>query len=153
MGLRGRGVTVLELAIVLVILGLLLAFALPYLTSRPMNLRADTNDLVANLRLARDLAISRTTHYRLRAVDCSSYVIEKGVLGPDGDAWEFREERRVSLRENVRFQGPPCGVSVEFDSRGRVVRLTSGGVFVLEDPSRGEQRTVAVSSVGGVSEP
>jgi competence protein ComGC len=67
MALRGRGATVVELAIVLVILGLLLAFALPYLTSRPMNLRADTNDLVANLRLARDLAISRTTHYRLRA--------------------------------------------------------------------------------------
>lgn len=154
MGLRERGTTVLEIAIVVVVLGLVLALALPYLTPRPMNLRADTNDLVANLRLARDLAISRTTHYRVRVLDCSSYALERGVQRPGGQAWEFQEERRVSLRQNVRFYGPPCeGPAVEFDSRGRVVRPAPGAAFVLQDPSRREERTVTVSPVGGVAEP
>ncbi len=149
------GWSLLETVVALVILAVLLATVLPYLTATPMNLRADTNDLISNLRLARDLAISRTTHYRVRVVDRTSYALERGVW--NGTGFEFDTERLVRLRQNVRFKSTTRNEqAAEFDSRGRLVgsgqqssRLLP---FTLEDPVRREERTVVVSNVGGVSE-
>lgn len=149
------GFSLVEVVVALVILGILLAAVLPYLTPRPMNLRADTNDLISNLRLARDLAISRTTHYRVRVVDRTSYALERGDW--NGTGFGFVTERLVRLRQNVQFKSTTRnGQAAEFDSRGRLVgsgqqpaRLLP---FTLEDPVRREERTVVVSNVGGVSE-
>lgn len=149
--MAAHGWSLLETVVALAILGVLLVAAFPYLTPRPMNLRADVNDFVANLRLARDLAISRTTHYRVVVVDRTSYALEK----LDWDVREWRPERLVRLRENVRFASATrVGQGVEFDSRGRVVGAATGQVlpFTLEDPTRGEQRSVTVSGAGAVVE-
>ncbi len=147
------GFSLLEATIALVILGLLLVAVLPYLTPKPMNLRADTNDLVANLRLARDLAISRTTHYRVIVVDRTSYALERGTW--NGSGFDFTRERLIRLRQDVRFAGTTRpGQGAVFDSRGR---LSGGGSavllpFTLEDATRGERRSVFVSNTGGVWE-
>ncbi|MFN3286723.1 MAG: Tfp pilus assembly protein FimT/FimU [bacterium] len=143
------GFSLVEAAVALVILGILLAAVLPYLTSRPMNLRADTNDLVANLRLARDLAISRTTHYRVRVVDRESYALER----LDESTGQWVEERTVRLRENVQFARTTRNNQIaEFDSRGRIPQSWNTVLlpFTLEDPVRREQRSVRVSNAGGV---
>jgi Tfp pilus assembly protein FimT len=137
-------------------LAVLLAAVFPYLTPKPMNLRADTNDLVANLRLARDLAISRTTRYRVVVRDRTSYALQRGTW--DGVRWTFADERVIRLRENVQFSAMTRdGQGVEFDSRGRPVGtggLVGGQLLplTLEDQSRGERRSVLVTSVGGVVE-
>lgn len=149
------GWSLLETVVALVILAVLLATVLPYLTATPMNLRADTNDLISNLRLARDLAISRTTHYRVRVVDRTSYALERGVW--NGTGFEFDTERLVRLRQNVRFKSTTGNEqAAEFDSRGRLVGSGQQSsrllLFTLEDPVRREERTVVVSNVGGVSE-
>lgn len=149
------GFSLVEVVVALVILGILLAAVLPYLTPRPMNLRADTNDLISNLRLARDLAISRTTHYRVRVVDRTSYALERGVW--NGTRFEFVTERLVRLRQNVQFkQTTTDDQAARFDSRGRLVAPEGQAVqpvsFTVEDPVRREERTVVVSNVGGVSE-
>lgn len=145
--MAAHGWSLLETVVALAILGVLLVAAFPYLTPRPMNLRADVNDFVANLRLARDLAISRTTHYRVVVVDRTSYALEKF----DWNTRLWTRERTVRLRENVRFAS---ATGVEFDSRGRVVGAATGQVlpFTLEDPTRGEQRSVTVSGAGAVVE-
>jgi len=150
------GWSLLETVVALVILAVLLAAVFPYLSPRPMNLRADTNDLISNLRLARDLAISRTTHYRVVVKDRTSYEIQRGVW--DGATWSFATERVVRLRPNVQFHpNTQTEQGAEFDSRGRLA-ATDGQLpavvrrFILEDPTRGEQRTVVVSNAGGVWE-
>lgn len=137
----------------LVILAVLLAAAFPYITSRPMDLRADTNDLVANLRLARDWAISRTRHYRVRVVSPTRYVLEEGSCNQtpcEEDDWSFQVVRHVDLRPNVRFGG--TGTAVRFNSQGRALLSDSPTDVVLEDTARQETRTVRVWATGGVEE-
>ena len=145
------GFSLLELVVALVILGLLMAAVFPYLTSRPMNLRVDTNDLVANLRLARDLAISRTTRYRVVVTSRTSYALER----LDESTGQWAQERTVRLRENVQFaRTTRNGQSVEFDSRGRIPQSADSVLlpFTLEDTVRRQQRSVRVSNTGGVWE-
>ncbi len=149
---QDRGFSLLEMAVALFILGVLLVAVFPYLTSRPMNLRADVNDLVSNLRLARDLSISQTTRYRIRVVSDSSYALER--LDPNTLQWT--QERVVALRDGIRFSGTRPNHSVEFDSRGR---LAGTGALpavplplTLEDRRTGQRRSVSVNSVGGVVE-
>lgn len=149
---RGEGgFSLVEAVVALVILGILLAAVLPYLTPRPMNLRADTNDLIANLRLARDLAISRTTRYRVVVTSRTSYVLQR--LDQGTGQWVL--ERTIRLRENVQFaRTTRDGQGAEFDSRGRIPQSPNSVLlpFTLEDTVRGEQRSVRVSNAGGVWE-
>lgn len=143
-----RGVSLVELVVALTIFAVLLIAVLPYLSPRPMHLRADTNDLVSNLRLARDLAISRTTQYRIRVVDRTSYALERR----DSQSGQWTTERLIRLREGVQFARttrPEQGV--EFNSRGRTPAAAVVLPFTLED-DRGNQRSVVVSPTGGVSE-
>jgi len=147
-----RGLGYVEFIVAISILGIVLGAALPTITSRPLGLAVDIQDLAANLQVARELAVSRSLHYRLRVVNATQYVVERGQLNADGVTWSFpTPERSLTLHPNVSFDpaslAPP--LSAEFDTRGRLV----GGaepIFTLDDSVRLWAKQVAVYTSGMV---
>lgn len=147
---RETGYSALELALALAILALALVILVPRLSPRPLYLTADAQELAANLKVARSLAQSRTTHYRVRAASTTQYVLERGELA--GSVWTFPViERTVTLRPGIAFAAADVGKAVSFDSRGRVVGAEV--TFTLADGSRGWTRQVVVRVTGLVEMP
>jgi len=141
-----RGFQLLELVIALVILGIALGLAMPYITSRPAHLRADTDELIANLKVAREWSIARMRHYRVRATSPTTYVIEEGEWRDGG--WAFGTARTLELSPGVQFTGG-LGAEAEFNTRGQLVGNEVS--FVLRD-DRGQERRVVVRRTGMVGE-
>jgi len=136
----------MEIAVILVVLGIVIAIALPVLNSKPQNLAADMQDLSNNLQVARELGISRTQHYRVRVFNSGPpyvYVMERN----SGPSWVT--ERTITLRPNVRFVGGTLGLIAEFDTRGMLV-TSPLPVFTLKDAARNWTKTVTVNGVGMV---
>jgi hypothetical protein len=145
-----RGFTILEIAIILVLAGGAITIALAMYNSRPLNLGADTQDLMLNLQVTRALAVSRTEHYRLRALSTTApyqYVIE----GFNGALWVA--DRTITLRPNETFTAGTLGAIAEFDTRGMLVTLPAPVVFTLYDTARKWTKQVSVNSAGMVTKP
>ncbi len=142
----------------LALAGVALALAFPALTSRPLNLPADLQDLSKNLEVARELAISHSVHYHL-AVAASGppyqYLIEhcsSTVVPCPG----WITERTITLRPGVQFDAATLGATAEFDTRGDAVSgaamITSPVVLTLVDAT-GNSKQVTVDPVGMVDAP
>jgi type II secretory pathway pseudopilin PulG len=139
--------TLLETIVMLAVVGIVLAAVFPAFTVTPFNLGADLQDFAANLQVAREYAISRGEHYRIRVLNSTApyqYVLE----GFAGGTWST--ERTITLRQNVQFTSATLGSTAEFDTRGLLVSTAPPATFVLQDAVRGWTKQVTVDAVGMV---
>jgi len=120
--------------IMMVLLGISVAIGFPALNPTPSHLAADEQDLANNLEVAREFAVSRTIHHRLRVLATTSpyqYVLE-GFEGTPG-VWTVK--RAIALRRNIAFDSATLGAIAEFSSRGSLV--TASQTFTLKDRAHG----------------
>ena len=145
-----RGFTLLEIIIGLMLAGMALSVAFVVFNSRPLNLGADVRDLVLNLQVTREFAVSRTEHYRLRALTTTApyrYVIE----GFNGTSWVA--ERTITLRRDETFTAATLGTVAEFDTGGLLVTIPAPVIFTLYDSARKWTKQVSVNAMGLVIAP
>lgn len=143
----------MQLVVAMSLAALALAIVLPTLSRRgngPENLAADLQDFSFNLQVARDLGISRGTHYRLRISSSTAYVMEV-----QGGGWV--PERALTLRPNVQFDSADVGKIAEFDTRGLCVStlcVSSPPItYTLSDTARGWTKQIKVYARGMVDGP
>lgn len=76
-----RGFTLTELMVVVAIAGVMASIAIPsYISYLPhLRLNAATRDLISDLRLARQLAVSKNATYTVNFVNQAQYQIERGA--------------------------------------------------------------------------
>jgi general secretion pathway protein H len=134
-----RGVTLLELVVVLAVLATVTAFALPSIRrgSEGLQLRAGAGRMASLLREARQQAV---THRRSTRV-----VLEAGHRGATL-AWDGTAEplRRVELPERFRVQAMDGGDALTFSPRG----LVRDARWVVEAPG-GRRLVIEVRGVTG----
>jgi prepilin-type N-terminal cleavage/methylation domain-containing protein len=141
-----RGFTLAELMIIVVIIGIVLAFALPRFAGylRYLTTRSTTSLVVADLSLARTQAAREGAPVSFRVVSSSRYqvTVDDAAGNP------------VRTIKTVDVQGPqksavtlaPTGSRVGFDSRG--MRRTNIETIVVQ---RGSQTdSISISIVGRV---
>jgi type II secretion system protein H len=153
MGRANTGFTLIELMIVLVIIGIAAAMAVPMISSgASFQIRSAANLVAADLEYAKSLAISRGRPYRV-VFDAAneSYRIEdstNAAVAPPGrkSPVDFRAESRINdvVIVSADFGGTE---TVTFDSLGSPQALTSQGVVTLQAGSL--TRTVTVEPVTG----
>ena len=138
-GRDARGVTLLELVVVLAVLATVTAFALPSIRrgSEGLQLRAGAGRVASLLREARQQAV---THRRPTRV-----VLEPSHRGA-ALAWDGSDEplRRVELPERFRLEAASGGETLTFSPRG----LVRDARWVVEGPG-GRRLVVEVHGVTG----
>ncbi len=146
---RGRGFTLLELLMVVMILGLVLALSYPSLTqgSAALRLRATGRDVLNTFRYAREKAVTEQTGMQVTVDREKQTLLLKDIFGKGDKAYIMPQDvkiRRLALagaeiqenRMTVRFS--PNGSS----DRAEVLLESKRGSFlrVITDPITGGAR-------------
>lgn len=134
-----RGLTLLELAVVLAVLATVTAFALPSIRrgSDSLQLRAGAGRVASLLREARQQAVTHRRPTRV-ALEPSRHAAAL--------AWDGTDEplRRVELPDRFRLEATEGGVTLTFSPRG----LVRDARWVVEGPG-GRRLAVEVHGVTG----
>jgi len=117
---RGHaGFSLMELLVVIAMISILGAIAIPSTNRSVLNLPSSALEFEANMRLTRGNATGRGVHYRV-AISSNSYDIERLQFNSAAQTWEpdarFAKET-VLLPKNISI-GLGAGERVEFNSRG-----------------------------------
>ncbi|HKV46337.1 MAG TPA: type II secretion system protein [bacterium] len=149
------GFSLLEIIVALALVSAAIAIAWPIFNSSPAALAADVQDLQNNLQVTRELAVSRSLHYHLKATSASRYLIERcTAFGTSCTAWAT--ERTINLRPNIIFDSVTVGTTAEFSTRGYLAAPATALTFTLHDTRHGNSlsthwtKLVTVNPVGMV---
>lgn len=122
-----RGMSLVELLVMLGIVSVLIAVAMPRLNKSNLNLPLVEQSLVADIRMARANAVSRGAHYKV-SVSASTYSVQR-LQDDDGDgAWEPDggfPAYTVGLPEGITIT-EGVGSEIEFTTRGLLTSNPDG---------------------------
>jgi len=149
------GFSMIEVLVAIIMMGIVGGFAVSRLRvayGRPAAVQRGALELVGNLRVARMLAISHDSHYRV-VPSTSSYQIQRLTFDSGTNSWinPGSEVRTVSLTTPVVFSG--ANPSIEFDSRGLMVQPTTTATLNLQDTVVQNARQVQVRLSGQIVPP
>lgn len=137
-----QGFTLVEMAIVVLLLGTLMAFSVPALQTmrNTNNLKGATQDIAAQMRLARERAIStgvdQVIHFTTNYPAGTEYDYHMHTGGVLGASWK--------LPRGIDYYS--VGISPTLQKDGRVASGGSG-LIVLQD-AKGHRDTVSVQASG-----
>ncbi len=146
---RDRGLTIIELMIVITLVGVLMALAVPNFRDfvRRNQLTTQANEFVAALNLARAEAIRRNRNISVIATDDSDAANE---WGPGWKVADGVEDIRVAakLPGSLTLDSSNNANAIVFASSGLL--LGGGDVFLLCDPEKSGHR-IELSASGQTS--
>ena len=151
-----QGFSLIELVVIISIVGILIAIAVPRLNRSQMNLMAGREEFAANLRLARGNATGRGVHYRI-TLYASYYEIDRLKLSANGTSWvhdPLYSVQTIYLPKNITIT---TGIvtSFEFNSRGLLEKHPDGTpatqvTAILKHSRDNQTRTVNVWPSGQI---
>jgi len=142
---NASGYTLVEIAVVILILGLLFGFSVPLFSSyrQSQMLEAATQNLVGQLRLGRQKAISMQHEQRLTfSVGTNTYTVEDLATGETFGPFGFGNG--VVLEDASIVVAGVTGATITALTDGR---YSGSGEFVLRD-AKGVRDTVSVQASG-----
>ena len=148
-----RGYTLIEVVVVLSILAIFLRTAMPMWNANTMNILTARRLVLANLRLARGNAITKSLHYQVSFPADQGHIALSGMLqNPAGSStWavDSTKVRTNALPTNTQVATP--AVTVEFNTRGMVANATAMTVISVTD-SFGNTKSLQVWPSGQMNE-
>lgn len=157
---RGQfGFTVMELIVVMGIIGVMGAIAIPTLNRQVLSLTVTSGELTGNLRLARADATGRSVHFRVTLSSETTYRIERLEDNNNDGVWTVDggyTPRTVTLPPSMSVT-TGVGAVIEFSSRGIRVPNADGSpasliTLVLYDANTTESKTIKVWPSGQIEE-
>jgi prepilin-type N-terminal cleavage/methylation domain-containing protein len=150
-----NGFSLIEVLVAVIMMGIIGGFAVSRLRvayGRPTAVQRGALELVGNLRVARMLAISHDSHYRV-VPGTSSYQIQRLTFDAGSNSWinPGSDVRTVPLTSPLVFSG--ATPSIEFDSRGLMVQPTSTATLNLQDTAVQNARQVQIRLSGQIVPP
>lgn len=124
---RERGMTLMELLVVIGIISVLAAIAIPQVNSSIINLSSARDNLLADIRLARGNATGRGAHFRV-TLGSDSYVTQRLQDGDGDDIWDPNgafPSQTVELPSMITIT-EGVGEQIEFTTRGLLILQPNG---------------------------
>jgi prepilin-type N-terminal cleavage/methylation domain-containing protein len=145
-GSNSSGFTLVEIAVTLLLLGMLLALAVPTVTqlSGSYHLKAATENLAGQLRLGRERAIAtgKNQHFHFTPFAGSDYFIIDHTTGDIPSRWTF--PKGISY---FTGGGTIGWIDMATDGRAKWGTAPASGFVILQD-KRGIRDTVSIQSSG-----
>jgi prepilin-type N-terminal cleavage/methylation domain-containing protein len=130
---KGRGFTLIEMLIVILIVGILATISMPYLipTHRLSTLDGAADNLISTFSLTRSMALAENTYCRINISE-SAGTLEVEKWDPDANAWAETGQVYELPQPIVFSTGGVTFTSGEamFDPHGSLVE---GGSLVIDD--------------------
>jgi prepilin-type N-terminal cleavage/methylation domain-containing protein len=137
------GYSLVEVIVAMALFGVLARIAVPHFDARRMQINAAQRLVIANLRLARAKAITKSVHFRIDFANASQVRIAQMVQDGAG-VWSVDDTKTktIALPASTRFASgtqctSPCqaiiGTNIEFNSRGISTNLAAVEQITLID--------------------
>ncbi len=145
-----RGFTVIELLIAMMLFAVMVGSALAAFPRRPYAVWTAQADVVAELRRARNDALTRGDHFRVTVTGPSTWETTRLTLV--GGVWvpEPSPVRAGTLPTGIQFMSG-IGRQFEFTTRGLMLSPGAATTLVIEDVDTSKARSVVVYPSGQVT--
>ena len=150
----GAGHTLIEMVVVLSILAIMAAYAVPEYRASRVHINNTQRLLLANLRLARTNAISKSVHYQVAFPSATQMQVSRMVENPPGSGtWQVdtTNVQTIPLPTSTQVKSTVVGTVYEFNARGITVNLSTPQQIDLQD-SFGLTKSIQVWPSGQVNE-
>ncbi|MEE9614874.1 MAG: GspH/FimT family pseudopilin [Thermodesulfobacteriota bacterium] len=154
---RGAGFVLVELIVVLIIAGLMVALTIPVFTSsmEGLRLKAAVRDVVSTMKHARSTAVFRQIPQKVSFdLDADTYRVAALVAGED-DGLPDGRRREVALHADLRISAMESGDERIESGEGHVVFYPDGsssdGAVTIRNEKTDEVSTVTVDIFTGVA--
>jgi Tfp pilus assembly protein FimT len=120
-----RGYTAIELLATIGLIAAVTAMAIPHFDPARMQINAAQRLLIANLRVARTNAITRSVHYRVEFPTTSQIRVQRMILV--ANAWQPDSSgvQNIALPGQTTLPSSLVGTNIEFNTRGMAVNLAA----------------------------
>jgi prepilin-type N-terminal cleavage/methylation domain-containing protein len=145
-----RGFTLLELLVAIALLTVMAGTALPSLPRKPYAVWTAQTQVLAELRRARNDALTKGDHFRVDITGASSFVTYRMTLVAGAWVPNGAPVRTGSLPDGILFL-TGVGKQFEFTTRGLMVTPDAATTLFMEDPDTAISRGVTVWPSGQVS--
>ncbi|MFI5397272.1 MAG: Tfp pilus assembly protein FimT/FimU [Candidatus Binatia bacterium] len=130
------GYSLPEMMVTLSIIGIVTAIAVPRWNAGRMNILAARRMVIANLRLARANAITKSLHYRVSFPDAGHVSLSGMLQSPAGSGTWVVDTTKVqtsALPACTQVPAAALSITVEFNTRGMVVSASTMTQISLTD--------------------
>ena len=122
------GYSASELLVVVAVMALIAATALPQYRVSRMQINVAHRMVIANLRLARASAITKSTHFQVSFLDLNRVQLARMQQVPAGSGnWQVDTSNTqvINLPSGTQVASGLIGTTIEFNSRGFAVNLST----------------------------
>ncbi|MDG9670389.1 GspH/FimT family pseudopilin [Hahella sp. CR1] len=150
--MKQKGFTLIELMLVVIITGMVLAFGVPSFQEMIRNhrLTSNTNEIVSALNFARVEAVKRGNNVRLGRRDGASWSGGLVVYISNNDTWDAGEELRlwdsIAGENTVTVSG--SATSFVFSGTGEVDKSANVTIDICDDRTGEEGRRITILPSG-----
>ena len=154
--LDAGGFTLVEMFVALAFLAILTAIAIPHFDPRRMQIVSAQRLLLANLRVARTNAISKSVHYQVSLPTTTQIKVSRMLEPtPNSGSWsvDSTKVQTIRLPSITTITSTEVGTTIEFNSRGFVVNPTPGPQRLDVQDTYGQTKYVQVWPSGQINAP
>jgi Tfp pilus assembly protein FimT len=131
-----HGYSLIQLVVTLSIVAILGAIAVPSWKASQMNILTARRMVLANLRLARANAITKSLHYQVSFPDAGHVTLSGMLQSPAGSGTWVVDTTKVqtsALPANTQVSAAALSTTVQFNTRGMVANATTMTAISLTD--------------------
>ncbi len=152
-GVTRAGFSLIEVLVAIVVFGVIALIVAPHLDARRMQINTAYSEVIANLRLARSNAITKSVHYQVEFPSATQVRLERMKQDPATGEWQTDDTKvqTITLPSATALSSAVVGARYEFNTRGMTVNITGPQQIAVKD-GYGVSRTLEVWPSGQVNE-
>jgi prepilin-type N-terminal cleavage/methylation domain-containing protein len=134
---NARGYSLIELMTALTVLAILAKIAMPHFDARRVDVITAQRIAIANLRIARSNAITKSIHYQITIPTTTTIKMTRMIESPAGSGTWIADAaftpQTITVPAGTQFKSASVSTTIEFNSRGLATGLNAVKQLDVQD--------------------